>query len=79
MPPMFPSRRAKVFFRDNYTCQAHKVGLPYCGYRPLKGHKGLTAHHLVPGSERIDDQLTMCRPCHDKAEEIKKAEITAIS
>jgi len=62
---LFKNRRAKVFFRDGYVCQAHRVGLPRCGYRAPPGtHKGLTTHHLVEGSERIDDQLTLCSPCH---------------
>lgn len=53
--------RAKVFARDNYTCQN-------CDKRGGKLH----AHHIIPVSAdeskivNVDNGITLCKKCHSK-------------
>ena len=51
--------RKRVYERDNYTCQG-------CGETDTELH----AHHIVPksdgGSDRMDNLLTLCKPCHER-------------
>jgi hypothetical protein len=49
--------RAKVLWRDNYSCQ-------HCGAK-----KDLNAHHIVPkmegGTDTPQNGITLCKKCHD--------------
>lgn len=71
-------QRARVFGRDDYRCQAHRLGLPVCG--KLGKQKGgpvvLTLAHRIPerllarlGREAEDHELvTVCRQCHGRSD-----------
>lgn len=52
---------ARVFFRDNYTCQ-------YCGEK--KPERELTLDHVFPrsrgGDESWENQTTACKKCNNK-------------
>lgn len=55
--------------RDNYTCQAHKVGLPQCYNRfPPPYHHLLHAHHVIKrsrgGKDIPQNLVTLCNECH---------------
>lgn len=57
--------------RDNYTCQAHKIGLPKCGARyPGAFSHLLEAHHVIPfrkcKSNNLRNLVTLCKDCHSK-------------
>lgn len=56
--------------RDNYTCLAHKIGMPKCGNRfPPPFHGLLHPHHIVPlprGSNHPTNLVTLCKDCHGK-------------
>lgn len=60
--------RQAVLRRDGYRCRA-------CGIRPENGDAGLDAHHvtdrsLMPGGGYVPENgVTLCRECHQKAEE----------
>ena len=57
--------------RDDYRCQASKVGLPKCSNRfpPPLSHL-LHAHHLVPWvkckDNRLSNLVTLCLSCHER-------------
>lgn len=55
--------------RDNWQCQAHRLGLPKCFNRfPPPLHHLLHAHHIIPrskgGSNHLYNVLTLCLDCH---------------
>jgi hypothetical protein len=66
-PPDWDARRGRVYRRDDYTCR-------HCG-RQSGPHSNddvrLHAHHQVPksagGSNRLDNLVTLCESCHNRA------------
>lgn len=67
----WPVISAAVKKRDNYTCQAHKIGLPKCNARyPGAFSHLLEAHHIIPfrkcKSNDMRNLVTLCRDCHSK-------------
>lgn len=71
-------QRRRVFERDGYRCQAHRLGLPICGApgKQIGGTRTLTLAHLIPervlamrGRVAEDSELaTVCRQCHGRAD-----------
>lgn len=57
----FENKRAKILFRDKYTCQ-------YC--KGKSKDEKLEVHHIVfrsrGGSDDEDNLITLCKKCHDK-------------
>lgn len=56
--------------RDDYTCMAHKIGMPRCGLRfPPPFSNLLHAHHIVPlprGVNHPTNLITLCKDCHGR-------------
>lgn len=67
----WPTQSALCKKRDNYTCQAHKIGLPKCGAKYTGGFAHLLeAHHVIPfrkcKSNNLNNLVTLCHDCHCK-------------
>jgi len=64
-------QRGQARERDNHTCQT-------CGYTPSEGERALDVHHIRPvrtfetpkEAHKLENLLTLCRPCHRKWEGI---------
>lgn len=58
--------RAKALIRDDFTCQAHRIGLPECGRRTVH----MEIHHIKwlsrGGTHELTNLVTICSDCHDK-------------
>mgnify|MGYP002072821447 CR=1 FL=1 len=56
--------------RDNYTCQAEKLGLSKCRVRFAPPFSNLLhAHHIIPlpkGPNHPKNIITLCVSCHSK-------------
>lgn len=67
----WPAISAAVRKRDNYKCQAHKIGLPICNNRfPPPLHHLLHAHHIIRYAKAKKHNMkyiiTLCVNCHNK-------------
>lgn len=65
----FPALSLAIRKRDNYTCMAHKIGLPRCSNRyPPPFHHLLHAHHIRsrrgPADDTPNNLITLCKDCH---------------
>jgi 5-methylcytosine-specific restriction endonuclease McrA len=59
--------RMRALVRDDFQCQAHRLGLPPCGETRLRH---LQVHHKIErqhgGTHDLDNLLTVCASCHSK-------------
>ncbi|QIG70241.1 HNH endonuclease protein [Rhizobium phage RHph_N28_1] len=67
----WPEISAAVRKRDNYKCQAHKIGLPICSNRfPPPLHHLLHAHHIIRYAKAKKHNMkyiiSLCVACHNK-------------
>jgi 5-methylcytosine-specific restriction endonuclease McrA len=62
---VWEKQRMRALVRDEFTCQAHRVGLPACDETRLRV---LHVHHILPrsngGTHDLDNLVTLCRACH---------------
>lgn len=64
-PDDWEERKKKVRIRDNYTCQAHTIGLKRCyTRRPPPFHGSLHVHHINGRSHNLNNLTTLCEDCH---------------
>ncbi|GAB7020291.1 HNH endonuclease [Halostagnicola bangensis] len=76
-PPDWDRRRRRVYARDDHQCQnCRRRGGPY-------GDVELHAHHIVPksrgGVHRLENLVTVCKPCHDAVHSRNAVAPTAIT
>ncbi|NGM71323.1 HNH endonuclease [Natronolimnobius sp. AArcel1] len=76
-PPDWDRRRRQVYARDDHQCQnCRRRGGPY-------GDVELHAHHIVPksrgGVHRLENLVTVCKPCHDAVHSRNAVAPTAIT
>lgn len=76
-PDDWAARARVVKQRDNYECQ--NCGVP----GGPRGEAELHTHHIVPvknyGSHHIDNLITLCKQCHDAADNDGNARTIPIS
>lgn len=63
----YEKARMRCFVRDDFTCQAHKLGLGQCDEHHLRH---LVCHHIKHringGTHDMDNLITLCNACHAK-------------
>lgn len=63
--PQWQRKRLEIMQRDNFACL-------HCGGTETEFHIHHLEYHKDPWSVPSESLITLCKPCHDLVEEIKK-------